>query len=248
VLQDIVKTIDRFGLKKYHLNKHKREVRRFYDKVFATTFTSEIALGYQKRIEKYRDKLFVFLNYDGVPWNNNTAENAVKLIASRRKLVGTGFTENGIRNYLILLSIYQTLRYRSASLWEFLLSGESSVESFFNNRQWYSVLKLGKDMASMTFNVWIVGRSDDDRPDVSAEHGFRLWRGGSWLPSFQLLLGESSVDQREDGFTDIGIEMGPSVGDIEQGCLVVGVIQCRAEAVTAGRALPRYSQLGWRFP
>lgn len=131
LLQDIVKTIDRFGLKKIHLNKHKRDVERFYEELFATAFKSEIAQYYQKRIEKYKDKLFVFLDYDGVPWNNNTAENAVKLIASRRKIMGTAFTEDGIKDYLILLSIYQTLRYRQVSFWTFLLSGETNIEAFF---------------------------------------------------------------------------------------------------------------------
>jgi predicted RecB family nuclease len=125
LLQQIVETIDRFGLKKIHLNKHKRDVQRFYDELFGGAYKSETAQYYQKRIEKYKDKLFLFLDYDGVPWNNNTAENAVKLIASRRKVIGTAFTEDGIKDYLVLLSIYQTLRYRQASFLTFLLSGKA---------------------------------------------------------------------------------------------------------------------------
>jgi hypothetical protein len=39
-------------------------------------FRSELALSYQKRLVKNRDKLFTFLDYDGVPWNNNNAECA----------------------------------------------------------------------------------------------------------------------------------------------------------------------------
>ena len=134
LLQEIVTTIDKFGLKKIHLNKHKRDVQLFYDELFSAEYKSEIAQYYQKRIEKYKDKLFVFLDYDGVPWNNNVAENAVKLIASRRKIMGTAFTEDGIKDYLILLSIYQALRYRNASLWTFLLSGETNIEAFFGNK------------------------------------------------------------------------------------------------------------------
>jgi len=134
LLQEIVKTIDKFGLKRIHLNKHKRDVHHFYNDLFGTEYKSEVAQYYQKRIEKYKDKLFVFLDYDGVPWNNNVAENAVKLIAARRKIMGTAFTEDGIKDYLILLSIYQTLRYRNASLWTFLLSGETNIEAFFGNR------------------------------------------------------------------------------------------------------------------
>jgi len=87
------------------------------------------------RLEKDRAKLFTFLSHDGVPWNNNTAENAVKLIAARRKIMGTAFTKNGIKDYLVLLSIFQTLRYHRASFWDFLLSGETDIDAFLRNRR-----------------------------------------------------------------------------------------------------------------
>jgi predicted RecB family nuclease len=135
LLQQIVQTIDRFGLKRLHLNKHNKDVQAFYSALISAEYKSELAQYYQKRILKYKEKLFVFLNYDGVPWNNNTAENAVKLIAARRKIMGTPFTEDGIKDYLVLLSIFQTLRYHQASLWDFLLSGEIDVHAFVQNRR-----------------------------------------------------------------------------------------------------------------
>jgi hypothetical protein len=59
-------------------------------------------------------------------------ENAVKRFVSRRKVLGdTGaFSEGGFRDYLLLLSNYQTLRYCSASFWGFLLSRETDIDSF----------------------------------------------------------------------------------------------------------------------
>jgi hypothetical protein len=36
---------------------------------------------------------------------------------------------------LVLLSIYQTLRYRHASFWRFLLSGETDIEAFTAKRR-----------------------------------------------------------------------------------------------------------------
>jgi hypothetical protein len=45
---------------------------------------TEAALALKKRIEKNRNKLFTFLNYDGVPWNNNNAEHAVQAFARLR--------------------------------------------------------------------------------------------------------------------------------------------------------------------
>jgi hypothetical protein len=130
LLQAVVGTIDRFGLTKYHLHKHKQDVDAFYAAVSAAAYQSEISRHYQRRFLKFRDKLFTFLDHDGVPWNNNNAENAIKRFVSRRKLVGATLSEDGLRQYLLLLSIYQTLRYRGLSFWRFLLSGETDIAAF----------------------------------------------------------------------------------------------------------------------
>jgi hypothetical protein len=135
LLQAVVETIDRYGLKAYHLHKHKKDVDRFFAAESKASYGSEFARHYQQRFLKYRGKLFTFLDHDGVPWNNNTAENAVKRFVSRRKVMGTPFTEAGIRDYLLLLSISQTLRYRNASFWRFLLSGETDIEAFTARRR-----------------------------------------------------------------------------------------------------------------
>jgi hypothetical protein len=44
--------------------------------------------------------------------------------------MGTQFTERGIKDYLLLLSLYQTLRYRGLGLWKFLLSGETDLAAY----------------------------------------------------------------------------------------------------------------------
>jgi predicted RecB family nuclease len=132
LMQAIVETIDRYGLKQHHLHKHKQGVDRFFAQESAAAYGSEVARHYRQRFQKYRDKLFTFLDHDGVPWNNNNAENAVKRFVSRRKgMGGTGaFSEQGLRDFLVLLSIYQTLRYRGASFWKFLQSGQTDIDEF----------------------------------------------------------------------------------------------------------------------
>ena len=130
VLQPVIGTIDRFGLKKYHLGKHKPAVERFFAATSAAECRSESAKHYQGRFLKNREKLFTFLDHNGVPWNNNNAENAVKLFASRRKVMGNLFTERGIKEYTLMLSLYQTLRYRGLSFWKFLWSGETDIAAF----------------------------------------------------------------------------------------------------------------------
>jgi hypothetical protein len=78
------------------------------------------------------------MGQDGVHWNNNNAENAVKRFVARRKgLVGTGaYSEEGMKGYLTQLSLYQTFRYRKLSFWKFLSSDETDITSFSGNQRW----------------------------------------------------------------------------------------------------------------
>jgi predicted RecB family nuclease len=130
VLKPIIDTIDTYGLKQYHLHKHKEEVARYFRYLAERPFQSEVARKYQTRLQKYRDKLFVFLDHDGIPWNNNNAENAIKRFASRRKLIGSSFTEEGLQDYLVFLSIYQTCRLKNLSFLGFLRSGLFDIDAF----------------------------------------------------------------------------------------------------------------------
>ncbi len=127
LLKTIVETIDRYGLRKRHLKKHKKDVDKFLTKTLSEKFTSDLAIQYQKRFKKNRGKLFSFLDYDGVSWNNNNAEYAFKHFAVYRHKVNGLFSENGIKAYLVLLSIYQTCQYKQLSFLEFLLSKEKEI-------------------------------------------------------------------------------------------------------------------------
>jgi len=130
LLRGIIETIDKYGLKKRNLNKHNKKVKSFFNKIKDRKYSSEIAKGLQKRLEKNEDKLFTFLNYDGVPWNNNNAEYAIKFFAMYRKKIEGFFSEEGIKELLILFSIYQTCRYKEVSFLDFLLSKETSIEEY----------------------------------------------------------------------------------------------------------------------
>ena len=127
VLQPIVADIDRHGLKKFFLKKHAKNVARFYKMLDRSSFKSEVALKTKKRLEKNRDKLFTFLHYDGIPWNNNNAEHAIKAFAKLRDVVSGSSTKKGIDEYLTLLSISQTCEYQKIDFLNFLRSGERDV-------------------------------------------------------------------------------------------------------------------------
>ncbi|MEK7675965.1 MAG: IS66 family transposase, partial [Verrucomicrobiota bacterium] len=135
LLKAIVETIDRRGLKRYFLRKHQRQVQQFYRKLRNTAWHSEAALRCKERFEKNRDKLFTFLDYDAVPWNNNNAEHAIKAFAKlRRAIVGLS-TPKGIEEYLILLSLCQTCKYMGVDFLDFLRSGEKDIHAFAESRR-----------------------------------------------------------------------------------------------------------------
>ncbi|HUZ62078.1 MAG TPA: hypothetical protein VMU82_00030, partial [Acetobacteraceae bacterium] len=80
-----------------------------------------------KRIEKNRDKPFTFLDYDGVPWNNNNAEHAVHEFVRLRNAIMAS-TPKEMREYCTLLSIQQTLRCRGLGFLEFMRSGRMEID------------------------------------------------------------------------------------------------------------------------
>jgi predicted RecB family nuclease len=134
LVRPMVESVDRFGLKVRHLRKHKSSVDRFYGRLTKRHYQSEIVAGYRKRFEKNKDKLFTFLDHDGVPWNNNNAEHAIKAFARLRNNIGGKSTVKGIRDYLVLLSISETCKYRGVNFLTFLRSGEKDVAAFAATR------------------------------------------------------------------------------------------------------------------
>ena len=128
-----METIDKYGLKKRNLKKHNKDVENFYNLINEKTFHSENALKFIQRFQKYRDKLFTFIDYDGVPWNNNNAEHAIKLLATHTNKQIRLFSAARIDDYLKIMSIYQTCIYNNISFLKFLLSREKDIDAFLNN-------------------------------------------------------------------------------------------------------------------
>ncbi len=135
MLREIVETIDRHGLDKKWLVRHKPKVEAFLDRVCGPEYESQVVQGYRERFAKYRDKLFIFLEHDAVAWNNNNAEYAIKQFAHYRLLVDGAMVESGCSDYLALLSICVTCKYMGASFLRFLLSRERDIDGFMVQRR-----------------------------------------------------------------------------------------------------------------
>jgi hypothetical protein len=130
LLREIVNTVDEYGLRHKRLVRHRRDVDEFFERVSSLNLTTGSSQAIRERLLKYRDKLFTFIDYDGVPWNNNNAENAIKMFAYYRENRVSVMKEAGLEDYLVLLSICQTCRCKGISFLQFLISGERDVDSF----------------------------------------------------------------------------------------------------------------------
>jgi predicted RecB family nuclease len=128
LLRTIIETVDRRGLKVRYLRKHTQSTDRFLDSVATTDFSSPLANKYKKRFQKSGEKMFTFLDNDGVPWNNNNAEHAIKLFAKYRRNADGCCTEHSLREYLVLATVFETCEFNNINVLKFLLSKETTLE------------------------------------------------------------------------------------------------------------------------
>jgi len=135
LLVPIFEDVERYGLKTRHLHKHMKSVDRFYRQAIeGVTWQNEMVHTYQKRFLRYRESLFLFLTEDGLPWNNNAAERAIRQLAIQRKISGSFFVK-GATDYLTLLGIAQSCRFQDKSFLRFLLSEENDVDAFKDRKR-----------------------------------------------------------------------------------------------------------------
>jgi Transposase IS66 family len=126
----IMETVQEYGLKKRNLNKFKAQIDDFYKNfIINKSYKSDLVIRYQKRFIRYQEGLFTFIDQDGIPWHNNTAEHAIRHLAIQRGL-SKSFHESGTYDYLRLLSIRQTCRFQGKSFFKFLFSGETDLDKF----------------------------------------------------------------------------------------------------------------------
>jgi hypothetical protein len=126
----IMEAIQKYGLKKRHLHTFEKQVARFYAEIILDhPYHSELALKYQKRFIQYRESLFTFLQHDDIPWENNTAERALRHLTIQEKISGY-FHKSLMPDYLRLLAIRQTCRFQGKSFFKFLFSGATDLDKF----------------------------------------------------------------------------------------------------------------------
>ena len=154
LLRPIIETVDRYGLKKRHLGKHKRDVERSLKSIHALKPDSELVDKYRNRFIKYWPKMFTFLDYDGVPWNNNNAEHAIKRFAKYRRNTDGCYAERSLKEYLVLASVLETCDFNKVNVLKFLLSKEATLGGLFR-------------MAGREINGTPLPETEDETPQPS---------------------------------------------------------------------------------
>ena len=129
VVKPIIETVDRRGLKKRFLSKFRNSIDRFY-KGLVDDAAGQAAGKLVDRLQKNRNKMFTFLDFDDVPWNNNNAEHAVKAFALLRRVIDGLTTEKGLHDTLVLLSVCETCKCKNVDFLDFLRSGSKDIDDF----------------------------------------------------------------------------------------------------------------------
>ncbi|MBN1579974.1 MAG: IS66 family transposase [Anaerolineae bacterium] len=126
----IMEVLQENGLRKRYLDRFKHKIDNFYKTmIIDKRYRSDLAIKYQQRFERYRSSLFTFVEHNGIPWNNNSAERALRHLTVQEKISGF-FFKSLMPDYLRLLGIRQTCRFRGKSFLRFLFSGERDVDMF----------------------------------------------------------------------------------------------------------------------
>ena len=65
-----------------------------------------------KRLRKYRDQLFTFLDHEGVPADNNRGEREIRPAVIIRKNSLCNRSDKGANMQAVMMSVYRTLKLR----------------------------------------------------------------------------------------------------------------------------------------
>ena len=186
LLRKIVESVDKHGLQKVYLERHVKDTDAFYKDFIDHIYTSELAAKYAKRFKRHWEQLWTFLHYDGVPWNNNNAEAAVKAFAQHRRGVKGMMHVRGITEYLEMLTVAQTCRYRNVSFLSFLRKKKGIWENvpaealphflpFEQARLYVHRLKLAGQIA---WNEW---KQRGNRPSFIPSAPDKTYKDSGWV-------------------------------------------------------------------
>ena len=85
------------------------------DEILQQQWDDADAMRIVKRLTKYREDLFTFLDYDDVPADNNHAEREIRPAVIMRKNSLCNRSQDGSDMQAVLMSVYRTLKLRGVN-------------------------------------------------------------------------------------------------------------------------------------
>ena len=186
LLRGIIETIDKHGLQKVYLEKHSEEVDAYYQAFVVTEHRSDLSIKCAKRLKKNWNELWTFLYHDNVPWNNNNAENAIKAFAQHRRGVKGMMREIGLSEYLQMLSVAQTCRYRNLSFLEYL-RGKSGIwknvapEQIPGYLPFSQARHFARNLKFQKQSQWNVWKKSELMPPFIPQNPKQYYRKDGWI-------------------------------------------------------------------
>jgi len=112
LLRDALRLPKRDGLSPQEYASRRARLDSRLDEIIKTQWEDADAKRLVKRLIKYRDQLFTFLDHEGVSADNNHGEREIRPAVIIRKNSLCNRSEKGANMQAVMMSIYRTLRLR----------------------------------------------------------------------------------------------------------------------------------------
>jgi len=122
LLRDAMRLGKRDGLPQERYASRRARLDRRLGALLDTESSNKNVKRLLKRLRRYRDALFTFLDHPGVPSDNNHAEREIRPAVVMRKTSLCNRSENGAHVQAILMSVYRTLNLRGLDPLETIVS------------------------------------------------------------------------------------------------------------------------------
>jgi transposase len=122
ILNDTIKIGRTVNVKRDRLTAKKRFERRMEKLIEAYSSTREKnCKRFIKRLKREKGMLFTFLEEDGVDWNNNASERAIRPSVVIRKITYGNQSIEGANAHKVLMSIRETCNLRGLNFYDYAL-------------------------------------------------------------------------------------------------------------------------------
>src|SRR5208337_1513521 len=112
LLKDAIRLCKRADLSQGSWSSRRQRISERFDELLNTPPENANVHRLLKRLKRYRDALFTFLDHSEVPFDNNQAEREIRSAVLMRKNSFCNRSKRGADTQAILMSIYRTLQRR----------------------------------------------------------------------------------------------------------------------------------------